>query len=394
MVKRKGQGFVLGVALCFFLAGAGWEGIEISKDERGSWVHNAHFPDAIDVVHEKTREMDLKSLAARCRGVVNEHLRWRSVRDEKGAEEGREWLWNRMGSNEWLLCAVFARRVGEEGDTDWLDVLEEFYPLWRELFPGGEGPRTRSPGQLLMDESRDAYAAIFIEPLSDEEFLQRWVEMRLGDETRTLSVMSVSRRFNERLEENDIPVKELLALYEHPNAEVRHEILRVSPYRLPREADELLEAFVDRMADSNKRVRGAATVRVTRRPPDVRGRPALTFVDYPLVLPLLRFIARDDIDEEARAAALEGLRVRGYSVASAPDGRPIAVPVEGHARLGQDGANLLIYRFIRENDERRRESLLRSLYFQGYELSEGPEGEPVAVSIRDDSETIVLPDDD
>jgi hypothetical protein len=47
-----------------------------------------------------------------------------------------------------------------------------------------------------------------------------------------------------------------------------------------------------------------------------------------IVPSLLRLLARDDIDHEARDTATRSLRVQGYEFGRAPDGRPMALPVE------------------------------------------------------------------
>jgi HEAT repeat protein len=105
----------------------------------------------------------------------------------------------------------------------------------------------------------------------------------------------------------------MLALYEDDEPRVRYALLQLVPIPPPEAHDRMMALLMD----PDPPVRYLAEQRllaVPERSPQ-------------LALPLLRFLARDDLDDRARQMAEEALRVRGYTAESGPSGIR-AVPLD------------------------------------------------------------------
>ena len=170
---------------------------------------------------------------------------------------------------------------------------------------------------FLNEETIAAYVKVTrLNELSPAEFVRSYRELREDGGSRTVHGQAHGRLFAPYRSGQRAWPEEFVALFNDPSPTVRIAMSMATPTRaIPTEARDLA---VGQLADPDPEVRRVATMKYQA------GRPEL---GQEMVPALLRFLARDDIDEEAREAAEIALFRRGY-VPSTSDTGLIAVPVK------------------------------------------------------------------
>lgn len=271
--------------------------------------------------------VDLAELAGSCRDILEESLglleSFREHSRQHGPDIAREREQVRARARlPWIVCLVALRRMGESGDERWVELLDEIYPLWRQGAPGPRAvfiPSERVSVQgWLQRETITAYFRIMrMDALSMADFVRLYGDVLEEGNFNTVRMKALGRIFHPfYLGEKNWP-DELIGLFSDPRPRVRLYMgVYIPPHVYPERARDLA---IGLLADPDPEVRQRVGRRFASLRPDLA---------QELVPAFLRFLARDDIDEEAREAALRGLRRRGYVPVSTPDGIK-AIPIEG-----------------------------------------------------------------
>ncbi len=233
------------------------------------------------------------------------------------------------------LCGAAVRRMGESGDRDWLPVLYELCPRFGRLVPREIQMSDRPVG--LPFECFDAIIALEFGEMTALEFLQEWRE-------HVVWLMDGGSRTH--------------GDWRRMNIGLAFDRLTQFPGN---QTPEVFDACMSFIADPDPRVRRLAAARFIQESRNV----------VMAISAALRFIAREDIDEETREVAVEAMRKRGYEPMSTPEGL-VALPT-GEVPISS-GLRASMHLAERATDEERRERHIEAIRKQGYEPVPGPAG--------------------
>jgi hypothetical protein len=271
---------------------------------------------AIAEMADALRGTDLEDLVGRCRAMVEDARPHVQAYRESSVRRDLQPL----VKFPWVLCMATVRLIGQSRNSAWIPVLEEWYVQWSDVAPMDTDSHSWiSTEMILQRETGDAYYSVAFEDIEPDDFVSIYREHLLSSREDRFSVRGhgIGRKMR-AIREQKRWTPSLLALFSDESAVVRRRMLgqvQLRDAKVPVPHD----VFIALLADPDPEVRSIATRLLTGGP----------FMAAELAPALVRFLGRDDIDDEARAAAEEALRIRGFTAAFGPEG-PEPVPIEGH----------------------------------------------------------------
>lgn len=300
-----------------FATGAGWwDGLDVDRDryDRSYVQAGVDYEEAARELSEALADLDVVDLLARCEEVV-EAGEATSARRSTPPVPGVV----RPDRVDWLLCLTALRQIGSTGDTTWLPILNSLSERWTDAAWGIRVGRRRFLFHLLGTKTGEAYRQIAFPDTPPAQIVRAWREtyLEVRPERARQDALALAMNDLRRQRPSDPEFLEAyLKLFEDPEPAVRSAVagypVNLTP---PGARDARVAAIADR--DALIRERAARSLLSEVHP-----------IGEPAAASLLRFLAREDIDDEARDVATRSLRIQGYELGRGPDGRPMAVPVQ------------------------------------------------------------------
>jgi hypothetical protein len=274
---------------------------------------------ALPSVERSLATVETRQLVDECRRVVAEGAslreRYRTMNRVDPAYQSTVDAAYRL---PWIICLVAVRRIADSAEYRWLDALDEFAGSWERSVPGGwhRMHGVRSVQLVLMEETVTAAVKLMrADQMPPGELARRYRDLHVERQFTTARSRAIGRVFYAYLYGEASWAPEIVALFSDPHPDVRIYMgASVPTHTIPAAAR---DAAVGLLADPDPRVRESVARKYANLRPDL---------GHEMVPALLRFLARDDIDQDAREAAERGIRGRGYLTASVEDGL-IAVPI-------------------------------------------------------------------